>query len=210
MQQPVSTRESIIVPLQAAGLSLVQPDAMQSRRLAGPWPQLNHFLEGGLPFKSLCEWGVPRGRGGREVILSFLRSPDAGPALWVHSDAGQRVYAPAWEARGIDLQRIRFATSSKPVEELKPVFMEDLFRIIILDCPPRLTPGDLAFLEQRARRQNQIIMLLQDYFLTPRLGNARTRLRLNAWQDGPSGRCTVRVIRGLSPRQMHFHPGEHR
>ena len=192
-------------------------------RLSSGIAALDEFLGGGLSWGSVCEWGIPFGSGGREVLVSFLATisststltsnqgrvdQTAAPlpwTLWVQGRSGLTVYPPAWHARGVDLERIRFTTSAKPVSDLKPVFMDPLFKIIILDAPRSLSDDDCAFLARQARAHGQLIIILRDFFLGERRGNVWARLRINCWCPDPIHRpesLCLRVVRGLSQRQM--------
>src|SRR5690606_35424048 len=113
--------------------------------------ELDEFLEGGLPVGRVSEWGMPLGQGGRSLLISWLaRLKDQPLILWCSSHKQMQVYPPAWVSRGVALERVRFAVSAKPLAELRPVFMEPLFPIIILDCPRGFTEDDCAFLARRA------------------------------------------------------------
>ncbi len=189
-------------------------------RLSSGITALDDFLGGGLSWGSVCEWGIPFGSGGREVLVSFLagasslsnhmgRVDQAAVSLpwtlWVQGRSGLTVYPPAWHARGVDLERVRFATSAKPVADLKPVFMDPLFKIIVIDAPRSLSDDDCAFLARQARAQGQLIIILRDFFLGERRGNVWARLRINCWCPDPVHRpesLCLRVVRGLSQRQM--------
>ena len=111
---------------------------------------------------------MPLGTGGREVILAFLAQATNQLApcwcLWVHSQPQMEVYAPAWLARGVNLSRICFAHTKNPVSSLKPVFLDSFFRVIILDMPSGLSREDEAFLVQKIRRQNQLIIIIRNFF----------------------------------------------
>ena len=166
-------------------------------------PALNKFLESRIHYGQLCEWGAPWGQGVREVITSFLPSIPSVWKLWVHSDEKTIINAPAWEARGINMQRMRFAYCTAPLEELKPIFLDPFFKVIILDNP-KLSYDDCAFLAQRARENQQAIFILRNYFLSNRKGNVWAKVRLNCWHDQLSDQFYIRPIRGLSPRQLCF------
>ncbi len=168
---------------------------------------LDQFLDGGLRFGELSEWGAPLGRGGRGIIIRYLTrqglaNDEKHWCLWVCGKAGVDVYPPAWMARGVDLSRIRFAYASQLLRELKPVFMNPFFRVVVIDAPKKLSAEDCAFLAQRARANKQAIILIRDYFLSVKQGNVWARMRLNCWQDEDGGRFHMRMVRGLSPREL--------
>lgn len=186
---------------------------------------LDDFLEGGLPRGAVTEWGSPLGRGGRDVLLAWLAratsgscgknghpaplEADADPAwaLWVYGRSQLMAYPPAWLARGVALERLRFASSPAPLSELRPVFLEPFFRMIVLDAPRTFSDEDCAFVARQARAHGQVVVLIRDGFLGDGGGNASrgnvwAKLRVNCWYDPAAEQYRLRVIRGLSPRQV--------
>jgi hypothetical protein len=206
-----------LIPFSSIG---VRPASAQEQvlRITFGIKELDEFLQGGLPFPSVIEWGMPMGLGGRNVLFSFLKNmqhpqlsnmqalPFAGGGqaqkiLWAYTHIKLSIYPPAWSARGLSLMQIKFAKTAKPMVDLQPVFMSPLFRVIVLDVAKTksersLSADDFGFLAQRARINQQVIMVLRDFFLSPRLGNVWARLRLNCWQDDKG--LHLRVVRGLS------------
>ena len=172
-------------------------------------PGLDRLLGGGLPVGAITEWGVPFGYGGREVVLRSLVVPksmmsDSGTApwmLWVHGWPGMSIYPPAWAARGVDLTRLRVAHSQAPVHDLRPVFLEPVFRLIVLDAPTRLSSEDEAFLARQARALEQVVVVLRDGRLgrEGRAGSLWARLRLNAWYEAEGRVYRVEALRGAAP-----------
>jgi hypothetical protein len=142
---------------------------------------LSDFLDGGLTAGSLSEWGMPAGQGARELALSVIVQATQRQrlVLWVNGNDGLDVYPPAWNARGADLSFIRFARVDRPVELLKPVFLERLFDLIVLDSPKHLGSDDWAFLARQARALDAHIMVLQNFLLSGKRGNIWARLRIN-------------------------------
>ena len=182
-----------------------------SERLSSSITELSQGLEGGLRWGELSEWGSPWGSGGREVLLSFLsqlkysKSGQEQWCLWVQGQDGDaNVYPPAWEAKGVDLRYIRFTKSLKPVHDLNPIFMSPFFKFIVLDSPQNLSIEDCQFLGRQARRHQQSIVVVRNYFLSPKKGNVWAKLRLNCWHDYVRDQYMVKVIKGLSPRQISF------
>tara|TARA_B100001094_G_C18168584_1_gene793697 strand:- start:980 stop:1585 length:606 start_codon:yes stop_codon:yes gene_type:complete len=175
----------------------------QRKRLRSGLYDLDNFLEGGLRFGDICEFGIPWGQGGRNIIMPFLAAGTHQQlwALWVQNKPNIKINAPAWKSRGINLAHIRFVKSSYPLEQLKPIFMEDFFKIIILDAP-KMTKDDCAFLARQARQQNQLIFILRDYFLSQKNGNIWAKLRINCWRDPNFNQLNTQIIRGLSPRKI--------
>lgn len=143
--------------------------------------ELSDFLDGGLTAGSLSEWGMPAGQGARELALSVVIQATQRQrlVLWVNGNESLDVYPPAWSARGVDLAFVRFARADRPVESLKPVFLERLFDLIVVDSPKHLGSDDWAFLARQARALDAHIMVLQDYLLSGKRGNIWARLRIN-------------------------------
>ena len=191
-------------------LSRAQHLTKASAYLPSAVPQVNQLLEGGLKWGELSEWGSPWGCGGRDVVIQFLAAlkstPDSTPSwcLWVQGQEGVSIYPPAWEARGVDLKYIRFTKSLRPVRDLKPIFLSPFFKVIIIDCAQYLSTEDCQFLSQQARRHRQAIILIRNYFLSPKKGNVWSKLRLNCWHHRLSNHFYLKVIKGLSPRQIAF------
>jgi hypothetical protein len=130
----------------------------------------------------LVEWGIPPGLNGRLIPLQLLKQ-QIPPSVWIYHHHGLGVFASSWISHGVDLQRLFFICSENPVRELRPLFMEDTFKRIIIDAPRKFTRGDMAFVSQQARQQGQIVFLIRHYFLTARRGNPHAALRLNTWQS---------------------------
>jgi len=190
---------------------------------------LDDFLEGGLPVGAISEWGVPLGRGGREILLTWLarhfnqeavtrcteqqaahQTVYAGEnprwALWIYSRTKLTIYPPAWLARGVSLKHTRFVCSCRPLVDLKPVFLSPLFQIIVLDAPDFFTEDDCAFLARQARKNRQTIILLRDFFLSPKRGNVWAKLRLNSYFNETTQEFCLDVVRGLPPRKLSINP----
>jgi len=171
---------------------------------------LNKFFDGGLHWGELIEWGIPWGLGGRQVPLHFLaaahRMPGNRPlwCLWVHNRKPLQVYPPALAAKGIHLDFLRFACSEKPIHELKAVFTESLFKLIILDGVTSINRDDCAFLSQMARKHHMSIMLLRDQLLNPDSGNVWARRRLNCWHDPFSMEYHLEGIKGFPINRMNI------
>lgn len=150
----------------------------------------------------IIEWGIPQGRNGRVIPLLFLRQ-HPGPLVWVYGDPALQVYAPAWASLGMDLERLFFIRSSEPVRQLRPLFLDNSFGIIVLDAPHRLSRGELAFISQQARRNAQRVFLIRNYFLGVGRGTALAGMRVNCWQNRQGG-YTVHVIKGQGGRKIQL------
>jgi len=124
--------------------------------------------------------------------------------LWVYGKPELTIYPPAWHARGMPLERMRFACSQAPLEDLRPVFLEPLFKIIVLDTPKTFTDEDCAFVVRQARLNNQLVIVIRDFFLGNRSSNVWSKIRLNCWFDSVTQKYNLRVVRGLPPRHIVF------
>lgn len=142
----------------------------------------------------VIEWGIPPGLNGRLIPLQFLKQ-DVPTSVWIYHHHGLAIFASSWISHGVDLSRLYFICSANPVRELRPLFLEDTFKRIIIDSPKVLTNGDLAFITRQARQQRQIVFLIRHYFLSQKKGNAHASLRLNTWQ-GQGGEFSIQVIKG--------------
>lgn len=174
------------------------------QRLPSSLDKVNHLLDGGLAFGQISEWGIPWGNQGRQLILSFLTMAlqQGQWCLWVQRPSDTTAYAPAWQALGVPLERLKFVEVDDPIQALKPLFMSDFFKVIIIDCP--LTPKEYAFLAKRARVNRQLIITIRSHYLSTKLGNVWAKSRLNCWMDPLNERFYLRVIKGASPRQFSF------
>ncbi len=176
---------------------------------------LDEFLHGGLPFSSVTEWGIPFGNGARRLMVSFLAKATTGTwadvdteeqrlwCLWISARPQLHLYPPAWKAAGIDLRHLRYAHSASPVRDLKSLFIDDFFRVVVIDNPMELSTGDCCFLAHQARKNRQLIVILRDQLLTPfaTKGGVWTRLRLNTWRHPSSGAFELECIRGGKEHQ---------
>lgn len=131
----------------------------------------------------LIEWGIPPGMNGRLIPLQLLKQ-QTPLSVWIYHHHGLGVFASSWISHGVDLQRLFFICSANPVKELRPIFLEDTFKRIIIDAPLKFSTGDTAFVSQQARKQGQIVFLIRHYFLSAKRGNPHASLRINTWQSG--------------------------
>ena len=148
----------------------------------------------------LVEWGIPPGVNGRLIPLQLLKHR-IPPSVWIYHHHGLGVFASSWLGHGVDLQRLFFICSENPVRELRPLFLEDTFRRIIIDSPRRFSSGDMAFVSQQARKQEQIVFLIRHYFLSEKRGNPHASLRINTWQSGKRS-FSLQVIKGSNPGRI--------
>lgn len=189
----------------------VQPASSLAERLLRPriatrigW--LDAALGGGLAPGELSEWGLPWGHGGRELIVAILAAVmRTDRALWIQTGRQISIYPPAWAARGIDLQRIRFTHSRHPLKELLPLFTEPFFATIVIDDDERvLRRADGAFLAHQARSLKCLILLLRDGRLRAEQGNVWARFRGNVQRVVKTEQMTLEILRGGAPRPICF------
>ncbi len=163
---------------------------------------LDDAFAGAVRPGNMIEWGIPHGRHGRFVPLSFLRH-HRRPAVWVYGAPELQVYAPAWASFGVDLERLFFIRSSEPVKQLRPLFLDNSFGIIVLDAPQKLSSGELAFIGRQARHNAQLIFLIRDYFLSAGKGTALAAARVNCWRNG-QGAYSVHFIKGRQTKKINL------
>lgn len=166
--------------------------------------ELDEFFNGGLAFGTLLEMGIPFGNGGRRLLAHFIAAASSGASdgqrlwcLWISARPQPVVYPPAWQALGVDLQRLRFASSASPVSDLKAAFLNDLFRVIVIDHPAPLKQDEYVFLAQCARQHRKIIVVARDGLLSPRDSNTAARYRLNVWRPAHQNILHLSPVRGL-------------
>ena len=144
----------------------------------------------------LIEWGIPPGLNGRLIPLQLLKR-QIPPSVWIYHHHGLGVFASSWISHGIDLQRLFFICSANPVRELRPLFLEDTFKRIIIDAPQKFSDGDMAFVSQQARKLGQVVFLIRHFFLSEKRGNPYASLRINTWQSGQSA-FSLQLVKGAS------------
>jgi hypothetical protein len=142
----------------------------------------------------LVEWGIPPGLNGRLIPLQLLKH-QIPLSIWIYHHHGLGVFASSWISHGVDMQRLFFICSENPVSELRPIFLEDTFKRIIIDAPRKFSDGDMAFVSQQARQQGQIVFLIRHYFLSQKNGNPHASLRINTWQSGKHS-FSLQMIKG--------------
>jgi hypothetical protein len=122
--------------------------------------------------------------------------------LWVSSHDDFTVFPPAWFAKGVSPSRIVFTHSEAPAQDLKRAIINPLFKLIVLDSPRRFSKDDCFFVNTQARFNQQVIVLLRNFFLSNKQGNVWAKLRLNCWKQQSSGRFILKTVRGLPQRQI--------
>ncbi len=189
---------SLAQQLQSAR-ALSQRLAREPRALHSGIAELDACFAGVRP-GDLVEWGIPPGFNGRLIPLQLLKH-EIPLSVWIYHHDGLGVFASSWLSHGVDLERLFFICSEWPVRELRPLFLEDTFRRIIIDSPRRFSAGDMAFVSQQARRHGQIVFLIRHYFLSEKRGNPYASLRLNTWQSGKRA-FALQVIKGATPGRL--------
>lgn len=176
--------------------SLAAPQA--SGQASGQQPS------GGIPLGSLLEMGIPFGNGGRRLLVQLIAAATSGISgaqkhwcLWISARAQPEVYPPAWQAMGVDLNLLRFASSASPVADLKAVFLDDFFKLIVIDHPGGLRTDEYTFLAQCARQHHKIIVVTQDRTLSPKDSNTAARYRLNVSKSPDQNILQLSPVRGL-------------
>ena len=197
------------IPPQFADTSL-QQQLQSARALKSSLQQQRQVLHSGIDALDevfarvkpgdLVEWGIPPGKNGRLIPLQRLKH-QIPLSLWIYHHHGLGVFASSWISHGVDLQRLFFICSEAPVRELRPIFLEDTFKRIIIDAPARFSSADMAFVSQQARKLGQIVFLIRHYFLSAKRGNPHASLRLNTWQSGKRS-FSLQVIKGHNPGRI--------
>jgi hypothetical protein len=176
----------------------------QEVRLCSGIKVLDEFFGGGLTFGTLLEMGIPFGNGGRRLLAQFIAAATSGLSggpkhwcLWISARPQPEVYPPAWQALGVDLNHLRFASSASPVADLRAAFLDDLFRVIVIDHPAPLKSDEHVFLAQCARQHHKIIIVARDTTLTPKDSNTAARYRLNVRRPPRENLLEITPVRGL-------------
>lgn len=184
---------------------------MQSKKLGSGIREIDTFLDGGLPFNGITEFGMPLGKEGRLLLLKFLANATQGVSvestwtLWASSHSDFTVFPPAWFARGVSPSRIVFTQSEAPAQDLKRAIINPFFKLIVLDSPQRFSKDDCFFINTQARQNQQLVILLRNFFLSNKQGNVWAKLRLNCWKQQTSGRFILRTVRGLPRKEVIIH-----
>ncbi len=189
---------------------LYTPTHTTAPRLSSTVHPLDKALNGGLPIGGIVEWGMPLGGRSRELLLPWLASITTplnytapGWVLWAYSWDYLSIYPPALAARGVSLAYTRFAKTTSPLEDLRPVFLQPFFRLIILDAPAKLSDQDLSFIARQARQLKQCIVIIRNSYLTSAQSHALVRTRLNSHYIVEKDEFRLDVLRGGSPTSVH-------
>lgn len=160
--------------------------------------ELDHFFSkrGGIHYGRVIEWGAPLGRCGRFMILRFLRDLNEA-VVWIHGQKEElQVYAPAWAERGVDLSLFYFIRSRNPLPDLRPLFLEPAFKVIVIDCPEKLSAGDWSFICSKVRENKQLLFVLRPFFLSTKRGNPLVNWRVNCWLKPKLGKYCLNFLKG--------------
>lgn len=133
----------------------------------------------------VMEIGMPVGFDlRRELVKGVARVTQREDwVLWVNGHSEVSVFAPAWFALGVNARRMVFAACSDSVLNLKPVFIQPLFKVIVLDGSFKLSPSDWAFLAGQSRRNDYTVVVVRPYGLSNRNGNVWAQVRANVRPD---------------------------
>jgi hypothetical protein len=191
---PRNLGEGSLEDLRQAKLSLfssshlmVASSQTREEKLCSGIKQLDEFLDGGLAFSRLAEWGMPLGQGGRLLMVSFLVRATRGLwlgqeklwCLWISARQQFTPYLPAWSAKGIEVKYLRVAQVRNPIQDLKPIFIDGFFKVVVIDGFESLTSDDMCFLSLCAKRSHCLMVVLRDRLLSENHSNPFARLRLN-------------------------------
>ncbi len=146
---------------------------------------LDLILDGGISPGKLYEFGMPPGFEGRKILMSLLKglTEDKVKVIWI-SPSDRYLLNPAmFFAHNVDLSCIRFAFTNQPLEDLKALFFESLFQVIILDSPGLIKKDIFSFLNKQTRENRQIILILRDYLLKNEIGNIWSQARINCYPE---------------------------
>ena len=157
---------------------------------------------GGVQFGQVMEWGAPHGHCARMLLLSFLKAN--GPLLWIYGhDEGVQINPAAWQSCGAKLEHFFFIRSHSPLPELRPIFLESTFKTIVIDAPKRIRAADWSFLSAKVRSNQQLLIVLQRYFLSRKQGNPHAKWRLNCNAMPARGHLRVSFVKGAE-KQIHL------
>jgi hypothetical protein len=124
--------------------------------------------------------------------------------LWVYPAMGKveaptRIcFPPAWAARGIDLNRMYFARTDRPLEDLRAVFFGEEFSRVVLDSF-ELSEAQYSFLSQQARSLKKEVHVMRPLRLSRNSANPFAAIRFNVSldpKDLSENRFLMEPIRG--------------
>lgn len=149
---------------------------------------LDDLMGGGLEVGGVSEWGMPAGNGARFILVKLLQNLTnqeyAKPVLWTLGQPGVKILASGWMSLGINLNKLLFAKSFKPICDLREAFLEPVFSLLVFDCPKNLSREEHAFISKQAMKMKVHVCILQNYFLTGKKGNVWAKSRINCSNSG--------------------------
>lgn len=163
--------------------------------------QLDTLLKGGLEIGKVSEWGMPIGHSSRYLFVDLIRrislDHSQSPVLWALGQPGIKAFASTWSAFGVDLSRVLFSNTFKPVDDLREMFLEPAFSFILLDSPKTLSKEEFAFMSKQASKFSFHVCILQNYFLSQKIGNIWTKTRVNCSKAAMlPGELEIEILRG--------------
>ncbi|MEZ4705493.1 MAG: hypothetical protein R3A11_09955 [Bdellovibrionota bacterium] len=170
-------------------------DSQQRFELVCSLPSLSSAFFSPLHQGQLVEWGIPYGKNGRWIPLSFFRMSTCSVA-WIYDHEGVKVYPPAWEAFGIDLEKFFFVESKQVFQDVKPVFLCGAFPIIVLDVSTRVSLKEMAFLKQKSIQHKKIIFLIHPFWMRHEIGNPYAQVRINVFFHPLKDQFSLDVFKG--------------
>ncbi|MCB0326816.1 MAG: hypothetical protein KDD52_04270 [Bdellovibrionales bacterium] len=160
--------------------SYASPQTKNSFELYGCLPSLSSALFSPFHQGQVVEWGIPYGKNGRCIPLSFFRNISF-PVAWIYEHKGLRVYPPSWKAFGINLEQFFFVESKQPLQDLKPLFLCRTFPVIVMDISSGLFQKHKAFLKQKAHQHEKIIFIIHPFWMRKDIGNPYAQVRINVF-----------------------------
>lgn len=154
----------------------------------------DQWLNGGLAWGRISEWGMPCGSDTRKLLFHFLKNTNKN-FLWIYSSKLEDIYPTSWDSH-IDLNKAYFIESDAPVKELKACFLDNYFSMIIIDSPIKLNLGDMAFLSSQARAFDQHYFLVRPFYLSSKKGNPYASHRINVFRQNQSN-YELHKLRGV-------------
>jgi hypothetical protein len=152
---------------------------------------------------SVIEWGAPRDQFARSILASTL-AYFKGPILWIHSHRNLTIFPPAWQSKGLDLNRLFFIQYSQTIKNIGPCFQTQLFNFIILDCPLKLTRSDLRQLQLWAKSYKYCLFILRPFLLSSNRGNPYAHLRFNLFYQFEQNTMLLQPIKGKIKKNICF------
>ena len=155
----------------------------------------------------IIEWGLPLGRNGRPLLLAFFRELE-DPLAWVYGHKDLNLQPSAWSGQGVDLDRFFYIQSSRPIVELRPLFLERVFSLIVLDNVEGLGRSDFSFMASQARKHGFLIFVLRNFFLSQKKGNPFAKARFNIDYKISQRHYQLDIIKGFEEQRLRVEVDE--